>query len=39
MVFLLHEVATLVDILGKMYCKDWIYGDITNICEPVHEVK
>jgi hypothetical protein len=32
-------VATLVAILGKVYYKGWIYGDITNVCEPMHRVK
>jgi len=39
MAFLLHEVAPLLAILGIIYCKGWIYGDITNVCEPVHKVK
>ena len=39
MVFLLLEVSTLVATLGKMYCKGYMYGDITNACETMHKVK
>jgi hypothetical protein len=31
-VFLLHVSATVVPILRKVYCKGWIYRDITNVC-------
>jgi hypothetical protein len=30
-VFMLHVSATLLAILRKVYCKEWIYRDITKI--------
>lgn len=39
MAFLLHDVAPLLAFFGIIYCKGWIYVDITNVCEPVHKVK
>jgi len=35
-VFMLHVSASLVAILREVYCKEWIYRDITNVCEPMH---
>jgi len=35
-VFMLHVSATLVAILREVSCKEWIYRDITNVCETMH---
>jgi hypothetical protein len=35
-VFLLHVSATLVAILREVCCKEWIYRDITKVCEQTH---
>ena len=35
-VFLLHVSATLVAVLREVQNKEWIYLDITKVCELIH---